>query len=122
MTSDHAIGVAPGATLSNVGNVALVELGGRELDPARLERVCERYGVAYLAVFGSVARGQERTDSDLDLLYRLSPGAQLGFDLFDLEDELAEVLGRSVDLVSEQSLHPLIRDTALREARTVYAA
>lgn len=111
-----------GARLWCVGTVAIAELGGRVLDAARLEQVCERYGVARLAVFGSIVRGEARADSDVDLLYVLAPGARLGVDLFDLEDELCEVFGRRVDLVSERSLHRLIRDQAMREARTLYAA
>ena len=105
-----------------MGTVAIAELGGRVLDAARLEQVCERYGVVRLAVFGSMARGEARADSDVDLLYVLAPGARLGFDLFDLEDELCEVFGRRVDLVSQRSLHRLIRDQVLSEARTLYAA
>ena len=92
------------------------------LNAQRLEQVCERYGVARLSVFGSFARGEARAESDVDLLYSLAPGTRLGFDLFDLEDELAGVFGRRVDLVSERSLHRLIRDRVLREARPLYAA
>ena len=105
-----------------MGTVAITELGGRPLDTARLSQLCERYGVTRLAVFGSMARGEARADSDVDLLYVLAPDARLGFDLFDLEDELSEVFGRRVDLVSERSLHRLIRDRAMREARTLYEA
>lgn len=73
-------------------------------------------------MFGSVARGEATADSDIDLLYRLRSGFRLGFTLNRLEDELAAILGRKVDLVSKRSLHPEMRDQVLREARVLYAA
>ena len=98
-------------------------MGGElRVDMARVSELCERYGVKELAVFGSVARGEATADSDVDLLYVLAPGARLGFALNRLEDELAEIFGRPVDLVSRKSLHPLLRDTVEAEARTLYAA
>lgn len=95
---------------------------GDPVDLARLAEVCERYGVAELAVFGSVARGEATGGSDVDLLYVLAPGARLGFGLNRLEDELAEVFGRPVDLVAKKALHRLLRGPVLAEARTLYAA
>lgn len=84
--------------------------------------MCERYGVAELSVFGSVARGEARPDSDLDLLYVLAPGRHLGFSINRLEDELSELFGRPVDLVSKAALHQAMRDEVLAEARELYAA
>ena len=95
---------------------------GREIDLARLSDICRRFGVAELAVFGSTAREEATRDSDVDLLYVMEPGRRLGFAIDRLEDELAELLGRKVDLVSKASLHPLLRDDVLAEARTLYAA
>lgn len=93
-----------------------------DVDQDRLREVCERYGVASLEVFGSVARGEDRPDSDLDLLYVLQPGTRLGFRLFDLEDELAEVFGRPVDLVARKSINKYLREQILTDARPLYAA
>ncbi len=87
-----------------------------------MHEVCERYGVASLEVFGSVARGEDRPDSDIDLLYVLKPGTRLGFRIFDLEDDLAEVFGRPVDLVGRTSVNRYIRDQVLADARRLYAA
>lgn len=93
-----------------------------EADLPRLREVCERYGVASLEVFGSVARGENGPDSDLDLLYVLRPGVRLGFTLFDLEDELSALFGRPVDLVARNSINRYIRERVLSDAKTLYAA
>ena len=93
-----------------------------EVDIERLREVCVRYGVASLEVFGSVARGEDGPDSDVDLLYVLKPGVRLGFDLFGLEDDLAEVFGRKVDLVSRRAINKYLREQVLADARELYAA
>lgn len=93
-----------------------------DVDMARLHQVCERYGVASLEVFGSVARGEDGPDSDVDLLFTLKPGRRLGFALFDLEDELTSVFGRPVDLVRRSSVNKYIRKQVLDDARALYAA
>lgn len=93
-----------------------------DVDPVRLREVCERYGVASLEVFGSVARGEHQPDSDVDLLYVLKPDARLGFKLFDLEDELATLFGRPVDLVARKAVNKYIREQVLADAQPLYAA
>ena len=93
-----------------------------DVDPERLREVCERYGVASLEVFGSAARNEDRRDSDVDLLYVLKPHARLGFSLFDLEDELAALFGRPVDLVSRKAINKYIREQVLADAQPLYAA
>jgi predicted nucleotidyltransferase len=93
-----------------------------DVDLERLREVCERYGVASLEVFGSVARGENRLDSDVDLLYVLKPDARLGFRIFDLEDELSALFGRPVDLVARKSINKYLREQVLAEAQPLYAA
>lgn len=93
-----------------------------EADPEALASACLRYGIARLWVFGSSARGGATADSDIDLLYELTTGAQLGWEIVDLIDELAAIFGRPVDLVSRRSVHPLIRDAVLLEAKAIHAA
>jgi predicted nucleotidyltransferase len=95
---------------------------GLDVDEHRLREVCERYGVASLEVFGSVARGANRPDSDVDLLYVLKPGTRLGFRLFDLEDELTAVFGRPVDLVARASVNKYLREQVFTDAHPLYAA
>jgi predicted nucleotidyltransferase len=92
------------------------------VDQSRLAVICTRYGVARLLVFGSVARGSAAPDSDIDVLYELLPGHRLGWEVEDLADELSDVLGRRVDLVSASALHHRLRPAVLAEARPLYAA
>jgi len=91
-------------------------------DVERLREVCERYGVVRLEIFGSLAKGSARPDSDIDLLYTLAPDAHLGWGIEDLAAELEEILGRPVDLVSRRALNARIREQVLREAQPFYAA
>lgn len=105
-----------------MGDTATVDIDGHPVDGTRLAELCRRYGVAELAVFGSVARGEATDTSDVDLLYVLQEGAHLGFAINELEDELATLFRRPVDLVSKRALHRLIRDEVVSDARTLYAA
>lgn len=87
-----------------------------------LVELCARYGFARLDVFGSVARGEDRTDSDIDVLYDLLPGRHVTWEVVDAAEELSEILGRPVDLVSRRAVHPLLRERIETEARALYAA
>jgi predicted nucleotidyltransferase len=78
-------------------------------------RIAHRFGARDVRVFGSVRRGQATDESDLDLLVRFRRGSDL-FDQMRLERELAKLLGRKVDVVTEAGLHPLVRPQALFEA------
>jgi uncharacterized protein len=95
---------------------------GLDVDRDRLGEICARYGVAALWVFGSTARGSATPDSDVDLLYVLLPGRRLGWDVEQLSDELADLFGRPVDLVSRAALHERLRSAVLAEAQEFYAA
>lgn len=95
---------------------------GLVVDVEELKAVCARYGVSRLEVFGSASRSEATSGSDIDLLYELAPGARLGWDIEMLADELSDVFGRPVDLVSRRSLHERLRDQVLAEARPLYAA
>jgi uncharacterized protein len=99
-----------------------VAVPGLVVDSEALARVCRRYGIATLSVFGSVGRGDAAVESDIDVLYELLPGSRLGWEIENLADDLALVLGRPVDLVSLRSLHERLREPVLAEARLLYAA
>ncbi len=102
--------------------LGVVSVPGLTVDSEWLAEVCRRYGVARLDVFGSASRGEITPDSDIDVLYELAPGSRLGWHIEDLADELSQVLGRRVDLVSRNALHERLRDDVLAEARVLYAA
>jgi uncharacterized protein len=89
----------------------------------QLQAFCQRYQVRRLALFGSVARGEARPESDVDLLVTFQPGAQVGFlALGQMRRELSEIFHRPVDLVPQDGLKPVIRESILAEARELYAA
>jgi predicted nucleotidyltransferase len=75
----------------------------------------EAAGARNVRLFGSVARGDDRPDSDIDFLVTLEPGRTL-MDLARLEARLEALLGRSVDVATESGLREPVRTAALREA------
>ena len=78
-------------------------------------RLSSEYGVSSLALFGSVARGDARPDSDVDVLVEFrQPIGLLRFGA--LQAELEDLIGRRVDLVEPDALHPALRDGILAEA------
>ena len=81
-------------------------------------------GVKSLAVFGSVARGEARPDSDVDLLVEFEPGAKVGlFEISRMEIELSPLFaGRKVDLRTPQDLGRHMRERVVSSAEGVYAA
>jgi predicted nucleotidyltransferase len=80
-----------------------------------IRRAAAESGARDVRVFGSVARGEERPDSDVDFLVALEAGRSL-LDLARLELRLERLLGRPVDVVTEAGLREPVRAAALREA------
>ncbi|PMB06261.1 DNA polymerase subunit beta [Fischerella thermalis CCMEE 5273] len=78
-------------------------------------RIAAKYGAYNVRVFGSVARGEARPDSDVDFLVELEPQRTL-LDQIALMQSLEELLGHKVDVTEPETLHELIRDKVLREA------
>jgi predicted nucleotidyltransferase len=74
------------------------------------------HGAKNVRVFGSFARGTQRKTSDIDLLVAMEDGRTL-LDLIALERSLTKRLGRRIDVVTERSLSPHLRDRILAEAR-----
>ena len=79
-------------------------------------RIAAQHGAHNVRVFGSVARGEARPDSDVDLLVELEPGRSL-LDLGGLLMDLQTLLGREVDVVTDKGLRDRIRARVLQEAR-----
>ena len=78
-------------------------------------RLAAHYGARNIRIFGSVARGDMRPDSDIDFLVDMEPGRSL-FDLGGLLVALQAALGVEVDVVTEKGLRPRLREQVLREA------
>lgn len=87
-----------------------------------LADLCRKYRIRELSVFGSVARGEDKTDSDVDLLVEFEAGVVHGLDYFALEEELARLFGRPVDLATKKWLKASVRSEILRDAQVLYAA
>jgi|CXWL01.1.fsa_nt_gi predicted nucleotidyltransferase len=85
-----------------------------------LEPELRKQGLASLYLFGSVARGQANSESDVDLFCDLEPSARLGFGFFGLADRISEALQRRVELTTRDGLHRLIRESVAREAVQVF--
>ncbi len=79
-------------------------------------------GVARLALFGSVLRGQAHAQSDVDLLVQFTPGAKTYARFFALSELLEAHLGRPVELVTTEALSPLLGPRILAEAQDVLRA
>jgi len=90
----------------------------------RIADFCRRWKITELALFGSVLRDDFRPDSDIDVLVTFAPDAGWSyFELFDVQDELEAMFGRSVDLVPSGGLkNPFRRASILNSRRVVYAA
>lgn len=93
----------------------------------RLADFCKRWKIEEFALFGSVVRDDFAPESDVDVMVRFAPDARWSlFDLVDMEDELKEVFGRDVDLVTrwsvEHSDNWIRRKAILGSAEVVYAA
>jgi predicted nucleotidyltransferase len=92
-----------------------------DLPAEQILELAKRFGVTNVRVFGSRARGDATSDSDLDLLVEYTDGTSL-LDVIGFEQELEELLGVKVETVSERALHPIIRDRILAEAVPLVAA
>ncbi len=78
-------------------------------------RIAKEYGAYNVRIFGSVARGEDDEQSDIDLLVDLEPGRSL-LDLVALWLDIKDLLGCEVDVLTEKGLRERIRNRVLREA------
>ena len=87
---------------------------GRIRDHRR--EIARRFKVDRLGVFGSVSRGEDTSSSDVDILVRFQEGQKTFDNFMELKFYLEELLGREVDLLTFESIHPLMKERILREA------
>jgi len=90
----------------------------------KIETFCRKWKIKELALFGSVLREDFRSDSDIDVLVSFEPGGGITFDnRVEMQDELAEIFGRGVDLVEKDTIrNPFRRHNILTTREVVYAA
>ena len=80
-----------------------------------IQRISAKHGIIRLRVFGSVARGEQNSQSDLDLLVNMAPSRDL-IDLISFAQDMQTALQAKVDVVSEDGLSSHLRDKILAEA------
>ena len=85
---------------------------------AEIREIASRYPVTNIRVFGSVLHGEDTATSDIDLLVDTLPETTL-FDLGGLQDELQQLLGAQVDLLTPGDLPPRFRESVISESRPV---
>ncbi len=92
----------------------------------QLASFCAKWHIAEFTLFGSVLRDDFMPDSDIDVLVTWEHGQAPGFDLVTMKNELEQLVGRSVDIVSrraiEASRNPYRRDEILAHVQVVHAA
>lgn len=77
--------------------------------------IARQHGLTHLRIFGSVVRGEETPQSDIDLLVDLEPGRSM-FDLGGALIKLQELLSRKVDIVTERGLHWYLKEKIIQES------
>jgi uncharacterized protein len=92
-----------------------------DLPREQIADFCRRHHIRRLALFGSVLRDDFGPDSDVDVLVEFEPDERYTyFTLAQIEEDLAGLLGRKVDVHVPKALHPFIRDKVLGQAEAVY--
>ena len=90
-----------------------------------IRRLCGRYGVQLLAMFGSAARGEDEPSSDVDLLVEFAPMSPAGRAdaFFGLQADLERLLGRTIDLLEESAVrNPYLKEAIARDRTVLYEA
>ena len=88
-------------------------------DIDKLIKICRDNDAAMVGVFGSVARGEHTSASDIDILVNFSRRKSL-LDIVKLERELSTEIGKKVDLLTEAAISPYLRDRILSELKVIY--
>ena len=82
----------------------------------RRPEIKERFGVEKIGIFGSISRGDDTPSSDVDILVGFKEGQKTFDNYIELKFYLEELLEREVDLITIESVHPLMREHIMREA------
>jgi len=85
----------------------------------KVVQVLKNQGARKIAIFGSYARGEEKPESDIDIIVEFSERKSL-LELVRIERELSEVLGIKIDLLTEKSISPYLIDTIRKEMEVIY--
>ena len=93
---------------------------GIDIPADKIAEICRKYGISEMALFGSAARGDMNSNSDIDILVDFEPGVTYGWEYFGIEAELSRLFGRKVDLATKKWLRPNVRERILPEARVIY--
>ena len=88
-------------------------------DVDKLIKICRENDAAMVGVFGSTARGDDTSASDIDLMVKFSKRKSL-LDIVRIERELSTELGKKVDLLTEAAISPYLRDRILSELKIIY--
>ena len=88
----------------------------------QIEALCHKYGARRIRVFGSVARGEESQNSDIDLLVDFPRGYDLFAQRLPLAESLQKLLGRSIDLIPEHEVNRHMKTHVLQEAIEISVA
>lgn len=86
-----------------------------EENKSAIHTLAEQCGAASIRVFGSVARGEDNPDSDIDFIVSLPRGYDMFGQRLKLTGALEDLLGRKIDLIPEHELNPLLKDRILSE-------
>jgi len=77
-------------------------------------------GVIKAAIFGSYATGEQKKNSDIDIVIKYKKNNKSLFDLIQLQHDLEKKLGKKVDLLTYGGIHPLLKDIILKEQKIIY--
>ena len=81
--------------------------------------ILKKYSVIRAGVFGSFARGEATKNSDIDFLVRFAPGKSL-LDLVGIKLDIEDKLGKKIDVITYNSIHPLLKKQILGEEKVFY--
>jgi hypothetical protein len=91
-----------------------------DLPRERIEEFCRRNHIRRMALFGSVLREDFTPNSDIDILVEFEAGHMPGFAFIGVQDELATIVGRPVDLNTTGSFHGPLRERILKSAEVIF--